>query len=100
MPRRNTSTSQSVETYEIPQGVVVENGREEKTFRVLPSRTPGLVFIHIQVNTADRRKYYQTIEVDPEHAALIAGKINVVAEQVKTELPESSTNGSKDAERP
>ena len=100
MPRRNATTARNVETYEIPQGVVVENGREEKTFRVLPSRTPGLVFIHIQVNTADRRKYYQTIEIDPEHAALIAGKINVVAEQVKKQLPESSTDGRKDEERP
>lgn len=81
--RRDQQSEDPSEVYEIPNGVVTKRGGEEKTFRVLPSKTPGKVFIHIQVNTSDRRKYYQWIEVDSDIAYKLAEKVNHVAEIVE-----------------
>ena len=96
---RDTNEREKAVYYELPQGVAVQQNGEEKTFRVLPSRTPGLVFIHLQVNTEDRRKYYQTIEMDVDNAEMLAEKMQEAVDLVKKQLPGNIQNGYDSAER-
>ena len=70
--------------YETPQGCIVRhpNGNED-SFRVLQSRTPGLVFIHLQINKKNGRRFYQTMEVDASMARVLAMKMTAVADALE-----------------
>lgn len=80
----NGNDEARVTIYETPQGFIVrhDNG-DEDSIRIMRSRTPGLVFMHLQTNKKDGRRFYQTIEVDPYSARVLAAKISDVAGAVE-----------------
>lgn len=81
--RNNQSADQRANSYEIPTGVIVQENGDESSLRVRSSRNPGLVFMHIQINKSDGRKFYQSIELNPKMARAVARKIIEIADAVE-----------------
>lgn len=75
------SMNREIRLFETPDGVITDDDRGRRRITAVPSYTPGLVHIRIDISRPNGAKYFQIIEPDADMARLFAAKLQRAADE-------------------